>query len=248
MLLYVIRYPQGVKCCLVMGNKKKSHLYFLRGGGVEKNWLEHASFFYCNPDDKCTVSLLKKMILIFFACDLPGQFLTSSRSASYFHLQNSHSGTLTLTSLWCMIFFSGICFSFCWMLKILTLSLFKLWCTTWSCRCICQTHICRRAWCARKLVVKLHTKGLVIFYLFIATKVWSIFFCFMILMSLLFPLSVNNTKQEDFGGGHPDPNLTYAKELVVRMGLGKSNTQDEPPEFGAAADGDADRNMILGKR
>lgn len=32
------------------------------------------------------------------------------------------------------------------------------------------------------------------------------------------------------------------------MGLGKSNTQDEPPEFGAAADGDADRNMILGKR
>lgn len=55
-------------------------------------------------------------------------------------------------------------------------------------------------------------------------------------------------KQEDFGGGHPDPNLTYAKELVARMGLGKGNTQVEPPEFGAAADGDADRNMILGKR
>ena len=32
------------------------------------------------------------------------------------------------------------------------------------------------------------------------------------------------------------------------MGLGKSNTADEPPEFGAAADGDADRNMVLGKR
>jgi phosphoglucomutase len=32
------------------------------------------------------------------------------------------------------------------------------------------------------------------------------------------------------------------------MGLGKSNSQDEVPEFGAAADGDADRNMILGKR
>jgi phosphoglucomutase len=32
------------------------------------------------------------------------------------------------------------------------------------------------------------------------------------------------------------------------MGLGKSNPQDEVPEFGAAADGDADRNMILGKR
>jgi phosphoglucomutase len=54
--------------------------------------------------------------------------------------------------------------------------------------------------------------------------------------------------QEDFGGGHPDPNLTYAKELVERMGLGKSSSNVEPPEFGAAADGDADRNMILGKR
>ena len=42
--------------------------------------------------------------------------------------------------------------------------------------------------------------------------------------------------------------MTYAKELVERMGLGKSNTQAEPPQFGAAADGDADRNMILGKR
>jgi phosphoglucomutase len=42
--------------------------------------------------------------------------------------------------------------------------------------------------------------------------------------------------------------LTYAKELVARMGLGKSESQGEPPEFGAAADGDADRNMILGKR
>ncbi|XP_059649518.1 phosphoglucomutase, cytoplasmic [Cornus florida] len=59
---------------------------------------------------------------------------------------------------------------------------------------------------------------------------------------------LNCTPKEDFGGGHPDPNLTYAKELVARMGLGKSNTQEEPPEFGAAADGDADRNMILGKR
>lgn len=59
---------------------------------------------------------------------------------------------------------------------------------------------------------------------------------------------LNCTPKEDFGGGHPDPNLTYAKELVARMGLCKSNTQGEPPEFGAAADGDADRNMILGKR
>ncbi|URD88656.1 Phosphoglucomutase, cytoplasmic [Musa troglodytarum] len=59
---------------------------------------------------------------------------------------------------------------------------------------------------------------------------------------------LNCTPKEDFGGGHPDPNLTYAKELVARMGLGKSSSQNEPPEFGAAADGDADRNMILGKR
>ncbi|MQM13216.1 hypothetical protein Taro_046140 [Colocasia esculenta] len=59
---------------------------------------------------------------------------------------------------------------------------------------------------------------------------------------------LNCTPKEDFGGGHPDPNLTYAKELVVRMGLGKTTLEGEPPEFGAAADGDADRNMILGKR
>ncbi|KAL7149498.1 hypothetical protein ABFS83_05G045100 [Erythranthe nasuta] len=58
---------------------------------------------------------------------------------------------------------------------------------------------------------------------------------------------LNCVPKEDFGGGHPDPNLTYAKELVARMGLGKTSTE-EPPEFGAAADGDADRNMVLGKR
>jgi phosphoglucomutase len=59
---------------------------------------------------------------------------------------------------------------------------------------------------------------------------------------------LNCTPLEDFGGGHPDPNLTYAKELVHTMGLGKVPPANEPPEFGAAADGDADRNMILGKR
>ncbi|XP_024365723.1 probable phosphoglucomutase, cytoplasmic 1 isoform X1 [Physcomitrium patens] len=58
---------------------------------------------------------------------------------------------------------------------------------------------------------------------------------------------LNCEPKEDFGGGHPDPNLTYAKELVQVMGLGKTQP-DEVPEFGAAADGDADRNMILGKR
>jgi phosphoglucomutase len=49
----------------------------------------------------------------------------------------------------------------------------------------------------------------------------------------------------DFGGGHPDPNLTYAEDLVEKMGIfTKNNTA---PQFGAACDGDADRNMILGK-
>ncbi|KAL8518348.1 hypothetical protein ACS0TY_009647 [Phlomoides rotata] len=59
---------------------------------------------------------------------------------------------------------------------------------------------------------------------------------------------LNCVPKEDFGGGHPDPNLTYAKELVARMGLGKTKGDQEPPEFGAASDGDADRNMVLGKR
>ncbi|KAG9146164.1 hypothetical protein Leryth_007883 [Lithospermum erythrorhizon] len=59
---------------------------------------------------------------------------------------------------------------------------------------------------------------------------------------------LNCVPKEDFGGGHPDPNLTYAKELVARMGLGNTDSGVEPPEFGAAADGDADRNMVLGKR
>ena len=49
----------------------------------------------------------------------------------------------------------------------------------------------------------------------------------------------------DFGGGHPDPNLTYAKELVEKMGV--FSAKPDAPQFGAACDGDADRNMILGK-
>lgn len=49
---------------------------------------------------------------------------------------------------------------------------------------------------------------------------------------------------EDFGGGHPDPNLTYAAELVA-----KCDPKENPdaPDMGAASDGDGDRNMILGK-
>ena len=57
---------------------------------------------------------------------------------------------------------------------------------------------------------------------------------------------LNSTPLEDFGGKHPDPNLIYAKDLVKIMGVGKSNGIF--PSFGAANDGDADRNMILGKQ
>ncbi len=46
---------------------------------------------------------------------------------------------------------------------------------------------------------------------------------------------------QDFGGGHPDPNLTYARTLVQEM------FADGAPDFGAASDGDGDRNMILGR-
>jgi len=52
---------------------------------------------------------------------------------------------------------------------------------------------------------------------------------------------LNCIPREDFGGGHPDPNLTYAKQLVEIM------NGDQAPDFGAASDGDGDRNMILGK-
>jgi len=52
---------------------------------------------------------------------------------------------------------------------------------------------------------------------------------------------INGVPLEDFGGGHPDPNLTYAHELVEIL------YGDNAPDFGAASDGDGDRNMILGK-
>jgi len=51
----------------------------------------------------------------------------------------------------------------------------------------------------------------------------------------------SGTPLEDFGGGHPDPNLTYAHDLVEIM------FQEAAPDFGAAFDGDGDRNMILGR-
>ncbi|PWV58859.1 alpha-D-glucose phosphate-specific phosphoglucomutase [Plasticicumulans acidivorans] len=52
---------------------------------------------------------------------------------------------------------------------------------------------------------------------------------------------VRGTPLEDFGGAHPDPNLVHAHDLVeLMMGAGA-------PDFGAASDGDGDRNMILGR-
>lgn len=53
---------------------------------------------------------------------------------------------------------------------------------------------------------------------------------------------VNCVPKEDFGGGHPDPNLTYAASLVEEV------FQEGGPDFGAASDGDGDRNMILGNK
>ncbi len=51
----------------------------------------------------------------------------------------------------------------------------------------------------------------------------------------------NGVPLEDFGGGHPDPNLVYAHDLVEIM------FGNDAPDFGAASDGDGDRNMILGR-
>lgn len=53
---------------------------------------------------------------------------------------------------------------------------------------------------------------------------------------------IHGVPLEDFGGGHPDPNLVYAHDLVeILFG-------SDAPDFGAASDGDGDRNMILGQR
>lgn len=65
---------------------------------------------------------------------------------------------------------------------------------------------------------------------------------------------LNCEPKPDFGGGHPDPNLAYAHELVHALGLRADGTPDpavDPAhvvDFGAAGDGDADRNMVLGRR
>lgn len=52
---------------------------------------------------------------------------------------------------------------------------------------------------------------------------------------------INGTPSPDFGGGHPDPNPIWAKELMdIMYGA-------DAPDFGAASDGDGDRNMIVGR-
>ena len=52
---------------------------------------------------------------------------------------------------------------------------------------------------------------------------------------------INAVPSPDFGGGHPDPNPVWASELVAIMEGANA------PDFGAASDGDGDRNMIMGK-
>jgi phosphoglucomutase len=52
---------------------------------------------------------------------------------------------------------------------------------------------------------------------------------------------VNATPLPDFGGMHPDPNPTWAKALMDEM------FSDSAPDFGAASDGDGDRNMVVGR-
>ncbi|HWB96217.1 MAG TPA: alpha-D-glucose phosphate-specific phosphoglucomutase, partial [Bryobacteraceae bacterium] len=51
----------------------------------------------------------------------------------------------------------------------------------------------------------------------------------------------NGQPLEDFGGHHPDPNLVHAAELVAQLNAPGA------PDFGAACDGDGDRNLILGR-
>ena len=52
---------------------------------------------------------------------------------------------------------------------------------------------------------------------------------------------VNGEPSPDFGGHHPDPNLVHAKDLYDLM------MSADGPDFGAASDGDGDRNLIIGK-
>ncbi|WP_342620707.1 alpha-D-glucose phosphate-specific phosphoglucomutase [Rhodoferax sp. GW822-FHT02A01] len=53
---------------------------------------------------------------------------------------------------------------------------------------------------------------------------------------------VNGVPLEDFGGLHPDPNPVNAEDLIAHM------SAEDAPDMGAASDGDADRNMVVGRR
>ena len=65
---------------------------------------------------------------------------------------------------------------------------------------------------------------------------------------------LNAVPKDDFNGGHADPNLTYARDICDIMGIDRTgmvmpcDDAKNIPCFGAAADGDADRNMILGRQ
>lgn len=52
---------------------------------------------------------------------------------------------------------------------------------------------------------------------------------------------INGEPLEDFGGGHPDPNAVHAATLINQL------MAPNGPDFGAASDGDGDRNLIVGK-
>ncbi len=52
---------------------------------------------------------------------------------------------------------------------------------------------------------------------------------------------INGIPKEDFGGGHPDPNLVHAHEVVALA------SGPDAVDFAAASDGDGDRNMVLGR-
>ncbi|WEK44948.1 MAG: alpha-D-glucose phosphate-specific phosphoglucomutase [Candidatus Sphingomonas colombiensis] len=52
---------------------------------------------------------------------------------------------------------------------------------------------------------------------------------------------LNGTPLEDFGGHHPDPNLVHARALYDLM------MAPDASDFGAASDGDGDRNLIIGR-
>jgi phosphoglucomutase len=52
---------------------------------------------------------------------------------------------------------------------------------------------------------------------------------------------LNGTPSPDFGGGHPDPNLVYCKDMFDLL------MTPDGPDFGAASDGDGDRNLVIGK-